>query len=446
MRSTLLKTLLNRKTLLMGSGVLAFTTILSYILGLFRDRLLATTFGATRILDTYNASFVLPDLILNIFVAGALSAAFIPIFSQLLQKEDCEQMSEFMSSVLTSALIVVFVVGSLVFIFAPQLSNFIVPGFSDAERSLYTSLTRILLLSPLLFAVSNTLGGILVSKEKFFWFGISAPLYNLGIIGGIAFLSSQYGIFGAAYGALAGALLHTLIRLPGIVRSGLRYRPRIRVTDYYKKFLRLMTPKMIGHPLEQITFLGYTIIASSLGAGSIAILTFARNFQYAPIAIIGINLALTIFPTLSREAASGDRKAFLSSLFFTLKTIIVTTGLSAIAIYIARFWLVGLLLGGGEFGTDAVALTASALGIFTLAIPTESVNQLLARAFYSLQNSVTPVVIGIIGLIIAIGTGYIFSRTMGVNGLILGFFIGSVIKVLLLSILLKKEIRQKLSS
>ena len=131
-----------------------------------------------------------------------------------------------------------------------------------------------------------------------------------------------------------------------------------------------MAPKMIGHPLEQLTVFGYSVIASGLGAGSIAVFTFARNFQYAPIAIIGINLAMTIFPVLSVAFVEKNIKNYNHELKFAAITIFVTTLFAAIVLFLLRFWLIRILLGGGEYNTEAINATASALGVFFLSIPT----------------------------------------------------------------------------
>lgn len=437
------QSLLSRRSFFTGSGILVSTTILSYVLGLIRDRLLSTTFGASRLLDSYNASFIVPDLILNIFFAGALSAAFIPLLSKYENNRDEHERNQFISSVFNSITLTILIFTLIAFVFASQISKIIVPGFDESEQSIYISLLRVILLSPIVFAISNTLGTLLITKDRFFWFGISAPIYNIGIIAGIILLVPHFGIFGVAYGALIGSILHLISRILGL-RQHIIYNPVIKFNAVFKKFLKLMLPKMIGTPVEQLTLLGFTIIASYLGAGSIVILTFARNFQYAPVAILGINVAIAVFPSLTRKASAGQFDEYRHELWFTIKIILLTTVSAAIVIFVLRFWLTDLLLGGGEYGPTAITSTAIALGWFTLSIPTESLSQVLSRAFYALEDSKTPTVISIIGLIIAIGIGYLFSQSIGINGLIIGFFFGSLAKTLLLSLLLNRTLQSLL--
>jgi putative peptidoglycan lipid II flippase len=431
----------SKKAFFRGSAILAFTALLSNLLGLLRDRLLAHSFGASRALDAYNAAFVVPNLLLNIFVAGALAAAFVPIFTELANKNEKEKLSEFVNSVLNSSLLIILITGLIVFAFAPQLSNFIVPGFDADSKALFIKLMRLLLLSPLIFAASNTFGNILVSEEKFFWYGISPVLYNIGIIGGIIFGVKQYGIYAVVAGVIAGAFLHLASRVIGTVNYFFRYRPKIKINEYFKKYLRLMLPKMAGQPIEQIMFLGFTVIASTIGTGAITALNFANNFQTVPVAIIGVTFALTAFPALSKIAVQSSKKKFTDETIFTIKTIIFTTTPIAVFMYFFRRPIIAILLGGGMFDKTAIELTAISLGMFTPSIVTESINHLLARAFYALKDSLTPTLIALGWLIITLVAAYIFAMTKGIPGLALGFFLGSIFKILLHIILLRRQVK-----
>ncbi len=414
-----------------GSAVLIITTGLSYVLGLIRDRQFAHVFGASHALDAYNAAFLIPDLILNVFVAGALTAAFIPLFTELTTTNapEEERMS-FVNSVLNSSLLVVVLVGILVLIFARPLSYLVVRGFDPASRDVYVNLLRILLLSPIIFAVSNTLGSILASRERFFWYGMSTVFYNLGTILGILLLAPRFGIYGAAIGTLFGALLHLLPRFLH-TRSDVQYRPHISITARMRQFARMMLPKMVGQPIEQFTFLGFTVLASSLGTGSIAIMNFAHNFQAMPINVIGVTFALTIFPALSRAAAQKDKKLFQRDLVLAGLVILGISTIAAIILYVIRHPLISILIGGGAFDTTAINATAAALAVFTLSIPSESLSHLLARGFYSLKDSLTPTIINLFGLGAALLGAWHWSHNMGVTGIAFGFLAGSLVKLLL---------------
>ena len=434
----LLKYIIHRKTFIKGSAVLALTTVLSYALGLLRDRQFAHVFGASHTLDAYNAAFLVPDIILNVFVAGALSAAFVPIFTAILNKGDRKESDDFVSSIISGSVLIVGIVGVLAFLFAPLLSHVITKDLDAEAQHMYVVLLRMLLLSPIIFAVSNTLGGILVTKERFLWFGMSAVFYNLGIILGTRFLGPQIGIYGAGVGVIIGALLHLLPRLIASWRD-FAYRPLLQLTESTRSFIKIMLPKMAGHPIEQFTFLGFTMIVSVLGEGSVSIMNFARNFQSMPIAVIGITCGLTIFPLLSKAAVRRDRRDFLRETYLSSILVFGIAALAAIVLFAIRYPLISLLLGGGKFDHSAIAATATMLAVFALSIPTESVNQILARGFYALQNSITPTLISVLGLIIAVGGAYFWRPSLGITAIAYGFLAGSLTKIILMSLLLKRE-------
>lgn len=424
-----------------GAIVLTITSFASYALGLLRDRMFAQTFGASAQLDAYNASFVIPDLLLNIFVAGALSAAFIPLFSGLLRAQQSHKAHELARSVITSALLVIFITGFFVFAFAPMLTAFVAPGFSAAQKDLLANLMRIMILSPLIFAASNALGSMLVSYRRMLWFGLSPAFYNLGIIGGTLLLAPAFGIYGVAWGTVGGAFLHLGVRMWGMRGLGFRFRPQITWSSDLSKILGLMLPKMFGHPVEMMIFWGFTIIASTLGEGSIATLNFARNFQSVPVSLFGISFALAAFPMLAEAASARNYTDFRAHFSKALRGILLLTGASALFIFFFREFIIQFFLGGGAFGREDILATAAVLGVFTLSIPLESAGHLLARAFYALQNTFIPVSLSILSLLIAVGLGWILAPRVGVSGLAIAFTVGSFVKIVILSVILHRKMK-----
>lgn len=430
-----------KKFLPAGAAILTLTSFLSYAMGLLRDRTFARSFGAGAELDAYNASFVIPDLLLNIFVAGALAAGFIPVFSGLLARNNSREADELANSVINSATLMMLVGGIVIFIFAPFSARIAAPGFSEENSALLANLIRLMALSPIIFAISNSLGGMLVSYKKFLFYGLSPALYNLGIIAGTFFLAPIIGIYGVALGTIVGALLHLLIRLAGIRGLDFRYLKRIKITPDFKTVIRLMIPKMFGHPVELLTFWGFTAIASTLGEGSISALNFARNFQSVPVSLFGIAFATAIFPVLAELAAKENFSEYRKQFFKTLRGVLLITVASAISIFLVRNLIIKIFLGGGEFSDADIALTASTLGIFTLSIPLESVSHLLARSFYALKNTVIPVATSIVALGIAVSFAYFLSGRLGILAMPLGFLAGSLLKAGVLLILLNLRIK-----
>lgn len=425
-----------------GSVVLAATTLASYGLGLLRDRILAQTFGAGTSLDSYNAAFLVPDFAFNVLVASGIAAAGVPLFMEL-QRRSRTEAYDYMSALVSGSVALMTVVGGMIIIFAPVLSTLVAPGVSAEGRELIVQLMRITALSPIFFAASNTLGALLVAQRRFLWYGLSPVFYNIGIIGGAAWLTPSFGIMGVAYGTVIGALLHLLVRLFDALRVGWRARLTWQLpTALWQRTLRLMAPKMIGHPVELVTFWVFTSLASLLAPGSITVLNFARNFQSVPVSLLGIAMATAVFPALT-EAALVSRQRVRALLQRTAGLILAVSGAAALVLFLIRRPLVQVLLGGGEFGSDAVARTALVLGVFCLAIPTESVSHLLARAFYATQHTVIPVVLSVVSLLVASGVGYMLLPRLGIVALPLGFFAGSFLKVVGLYVLFLRRLTRQ---
>lgn len=411
-----------------GSAMLAGTTLLSYILGLLRDRILAQSFGASTNLDSYNAAFLIPDFMFNVLVASGIAAAAVPLFAEL-YKRSRKDAYEYVNSLLASAIGVMAIVGIFLGLFASPLSFFVAPGWSEEGRLLVVEMMRILAISSIFFAASNALGALLVAQKQFLLYGLSPAAYNLGIIAGALYFAPQMGIVGVAYGTLLGAALHLLLRIVGAMRSGWRWgwAHNSWSTPEMKRTYALMVPKMIGHPVEMLTFWVFTSLASFLAPGSITVLSFARNFQSVPVSLIGIAMSTAAFPLLA-EAVLHSKEELRSLLYRITRTILFASSLAALAVYIIRYPLVTILLGGGAFDSAAVAQTALVLGIFCLAIPTESLSHLFARAFYADKNTVVPVTFGAMSLFVSGVSAYLLIPQLNIIGLPLGFFLGSLVR------------------
>ena len=203
-----------------------------------------------------------------------------------------------------------------------------------------------------------------------------------------------------------------------------------------------MLPKMFGHPVELAMFWGFTIVASALGAGSVAIMSFARNFQSVPVSLIGITFSTTAFPVMAKAIADHSQEEFNKTLRNSFWLILGGSVLAALITFLIREPLVRIVLGGGAFSEAAVARTALTLGLFTLSMPTESLVHLLARAFYATKNTAVPVIMSILGLIISVSGGYLLAPSIGILSIPLSFFIASFTELILLIILLPHRLRK----
>ena len=259
-------------------------------------------------------------------------------------------------------------------------------------------------------------------------------------------LHDSIGIRAAAVGAVIGALLHLAIRLVGITRTPVRVRPRLDLRmPALHEFLRLMVPKMVSHPIEPVTFLFFTSVATTLAAGSVTAISFARNFQSVPVSLIGVAFSLAAFPALSAAWAAGDRPAFLRLVRTNLATIGTLTVLAAVGLVVVGPLAIDVLLGGGEFGPDDVALTAGVLAAFAVAVPFDALSHLLARAVYATHNTILPVLASVTGFAVTVAATLALVAPLGVVAIPLGFAAGTAVKTLLLGVALVVRLRRPVS-
>jgi putative peptidoglycan lipid II flippase len=412
----------------------------NYVMDQLRDRIFAQTFGAGPELDAYNAAFVLPELLLDVLVASGLAAPFIPIFLQL-RGEKPGLANQFGQTILTGAVLVMTAVSAVLFVFAPQTTALIASGFSGEQQELYTSLFRVMLITPIIFAASLSIGDVLLAERRFVTYGIAPLLYNAGIILGTLLFSDALGIYGAAIGAVLGALMHLAVRLVGLRGTGFRPSFRLESTPAIGEFVRLMLPKMVSQPVEPMTFLFFTSVASTMAAGSITSVSFARNYQSAAVSIVGVGFALAAFPALSAAYAAADRRGFLRSLFANLTTILTVTTAAAIVLFVLSTFIVNFFLGGGAFDAQDVATTALVLTAFTISIPLESVTHLLSRAIYATHHTLLQVFSSLAGFGVTVLATLLLVPSTGIVAIPLGFAIGQAVKVGLLALSLAVRLR-----
>ena len=423
-----------------GALVLSVLTFAGNAMGLVRDRAFARTFGAGGDLDAYNAAFVLPELALDVLVAGGLVAPFVPLFTGL-RAEAAEDARAFGRTILTYAVLVMAIASGLLFIFAPQTVAFIVPGFQSAQRDLYVSLFRLMCVTPIIFAASIVLGEVLVAERRFVWFGLAPLFYNGGIVLGTVLLAGRYGIHAAAIGALLGALAHLGIRLLGISRTSFRPVPRFALrTKGMGEFVRLMIPKMVSHPIEPLTFLFFTALATTLEPGSVSSVSFARNFASVPVSLIGASFAIAALPTLSAQFVRGDRGGFTRTLGTNLASTTIITTDGAIVLYQVTDLAIRLLPGGGAFDEVAVARTAGILAIFAFGVPLESITHLLSRGLYATHNTLLPSIASIAGFVTTVVVAEALAPTAGLAAIPTSFAAGMALKVGLLAVALAPRI------
>lgn len=440
------KLLLSRKqaNILSAATVIMVAVAMSRLLGLFRDRLLAGTFfgGNEWQLDVYFAAFRLPDMIFQLLVLGALSAAFIPVFSRYLEKKE-EEAYYLSSSVINFLLIFFILLSTLVFIFAEPLVKIIAPAFDPIEINLMVSLTRVMLLAQLFFCFSNFLTGVIQSHQRFLVPALSPVAYNLGIIFGIVVLSHWLGIYGPTIGVVLGAFLHLIIQLPLALKLGFRHS---FVFDWrhpgVKQVARLMLPRTLALAVSQIELTVAVFLATSLAAGSLSIFYFAQHLMNFPIGLFGLTIGQAALPTLSRESGEKDfdkfKKTFLSSFNQILYLVLPASAI----LLVLRIPAVRIVFGAASFPWKATLLTGRVLAIFSLSIFAQAVVQLLVRGFYALHDTRTPFWIGALAVLTNVSSSFffIFKLNLGILGLAWATTLASLFQSGLLLIFLNRAI------
>ncbi len=421
--------------------IIAAAGILSRVLGLVRDRILAAQFGAGDTLDVYYAAFRVPDFIYNLLILGALSAAFIPVFTSLLAKDEENEAWSLANNLLNVALLVLLVISTFFAIFTPQLMKLITPGFSGEKMNQVVQLTRIMFLSPIFLGISGIFGGILNSFKRFLVYSLAPIMYNLGIIIGVLFFVKPLGIAGLAWGVVLGAFFHMLIQYPAVKTTGFSFIPLFHFKNHHlQKVLKLMIPRTMGLAVTQINLLIITIIASTLAAGSLAVFNFANNLQSFPLGIFAIPFTLAVFPVLAHHAAKDERNIFIRNFSQTFRQILYFAVPASVLLIVLRAQTVRVILGSGKFDWEDTILTFQSLGIFAVSLFAQSLIPLLARSFYALHNTRVPFLTGLVSEVINLTLAIFLSMKFGVLGLVWAFSLASIANALLLFMILHRKL------
>jgi len=418
--------------------ILIITLTLSNILGLIRDHFLAQKIP-TNLLDTYYAAFRIPDLIFNLLILGAISAAFIPVFTNYIAKKDIKKAWHVTNSFMNLAAIGLIVFILILALLMPYLIPLLVPDFDPEKQALTIQLARLLLISPLFFGISYLFGAVLNSFKRFLVYSIAPLVYNLSIILATIFFADKIGVYAPVLGVIIGAFLHMSVQIPSAIALG--WRPKW-VFDWahegVKKITKLMIPRTIGLGAMQVMLLVYTGIASSIGAGAVAIFNLADNIQSMPTVVFGTSFATAVFPSLSQAASLGKDEDFSNYIWKSIRAILFILIPAGVGIILLRAQIVRLILGSGHFGWQQTIDTAQTLGYFALALFAQGLIPLLARGFYARHNTKTPTIISIISMVVSVILGFILTPKMGVAGLALAFSLSGFFNAALLYIYLQK--------
>jgi putative peptidoglycan lipid II flippase len=406
-----------------------------------QNRVLANAFGLSDDLDIYYVAVRIPEVALDILVAAGLTAPFVPIFTQL-RRGDEQTANDFARTVLTAAVFVMIAAAVVLIVLAPAIARVVAGSLDEAAQALYVDLFRINCLTLALFAGSIAVGEVLVANRRFFFYGLAPVVYPAGSILATLLFADQLGIYAPAWGTVAGTAAHLTARSIGSLRTSFRYRPLLDVrTPAFREFFRLMLPRMVSYPIDPILLAYFAVLALSFGTGSASALTFADDYRAVPVILIAQQFSLAAFPALSAAHAAGDGGLFRRLLSRNVTVIGVLTLIAAILLAILAPLLIGVLLRGGEFDEDDVALTAALLAAFAVSVPLDGLTYPLARGLYATHNTALQVIASVLGFVTIVAVSQATASSIGILSIPASYAAGSGVKAGLLAAFLAWRLR-----
>lgn len=443
---------LNKKLpLRLAATLLAGSSLIASLLGLFRDRYFNSLYYLTYPsgADAYAVAFTVPDFMFIILVSGALSVSFIPVFNQRLISGNKKSAWELSTSIMNLMALATFVVSILIIIFADVLVRYVVgPGLDESSRSLAVSMMRVIAVSPMLFAVATVITSMQQAVGRFAFFALAPALYNVGIIIGLLFFTNginlfgwqafEGGIMGVALGVVLGAILQLVVSALGLFGMGFDYRFKIYWKNKgFRQVLRLLPPRSLDQGIDYVNSIVETNLASRMVAGSVLAYKQVTSLTYMPINLIGVAISTAAYPKMTERIAEGRPDLFKSELQSVLRVIIwLALPVTVIAIF-ARGYIINFIVNGGD------PYMASILAILGISIVFRAVYFISARSFYAQQDTKTPLYISLftIALNISLAIWFSLGLNMGVHGLAWAAVIVSVIEVGILFFIMSKRIR-----
>jgi len=401
---------INQAALLLG-----FFALMSQILGLFRDRALASVLGASSSLDIYYAAFRIPDFLYVTIASLVAITALLPFLNKKIHTQDSSTnfsaAKKFFNGVFTSYLAIMVVISAFLYIIMPWLAPLVVPGFAPDQVVELVQLSRIMLLSPILMGLSNLFSSVTQMFRRFMVYALSPVLYNAGILYGVLVLYPKFGLHGIAYGVVGGALLHGLIQVPVLIKH--KFMPHLTFKIMWhdmKDLIMLSLPRTLGLATTNISMVVLIGFASLIGAGAISVFQFSYNLQSVPLVLIGLSYSVAAFPTLSRLYADNKMDEYIAEIGRAAKQIIFWSIPVVFLFIVLRAQIVRVILGSGMFSWSDTRLTAAALALFSLSVVAQGLILLMVRGYYAAGRTWRPLAINVTTTGITIALAYALVR------------------------------------
>lgn len=388
--------------------VLALFTLVSQLLALFRDRLLANQFGAGEVLDIYYSAFRVPDLLFVLFASTLSVYVLIPFVASAKSVAGTKSASALLSQIATVFLLFYSVAALILIVLAPFFVPLLFPGIADVAT--LVSLVQILLLQPFFLGLSSLFGVVTQLAHRFVLYALSPLLYNIGIIFGIIVLYPLMGLSGIAAGVVLGAVAHCAIQLPLVLKHELRFS--LTHTIEWRRLREVFVvsiPRAFTLSINQVVLLSLVSLAGTLTIGSVSVFQFAFNLQSVPLAIIGASYSVAAFPALAQLFAEKKTQEFSAYVITALRHIIFWSVPVIVLCVILRAQIVRVILGSGAFDWEDTRLTAAVFAVFIVALVAHSFNLLLVRTYYASGNTRIPLLVSMFGGLLAVGAAHLIT-------------------------------------
>jgi putative peptidoglycan lipid II flippase len=438
------------KRVVRATGVIAFGTLVSRITGLVRDIVLGSLFGTQIAADAYYVAFRIPSLLRELFAEGSMSAAFIPVFTEYLTRKTKEETRELVRSAFTTLLILLLIVVGAGILLSRWIVSVMARGFADepGKFNLTVSLTQIMFPYLLLISLAALVMGILNSHRRFGPPALSSAVFNVGSIATVLIAAPLYSepILAAALGVTLGGLLQFAFQLPALAKTGMipplrkLFAPVWPIHPGVKKMGALILPTMIGLSVAQVNILVNTLLATYLPEGSVSYLYFGMRLIHFPLGMFGVALATALLPTLSTQAARREFGEMRKTVSFGLRLIFYICIPAMVGLITLRVPIVSVLFQHGEFGRIATEGTATAVLYYAVGLWAFAGVRVVVPAFYSMQDTRTPVKIGVLAMLANIVLNLILMLPLRHGGLALAASLASGLNLTLLLWVLRKRI------
>lgn len=427
-----------RQNIARAAGGIGLATLASRILGFIRDVILAKLFGATMASDAFYLAYRIPSMLRELFAEGSMSAAFIPVFSQTLTQQDRAEARRLASAAFTVLLLLLSVVTLIAIVFAPWIVRVIAPGFGDelGKFNLTVMLSRFMFPYLMFISLAALAMGILNSLRAFFVPALSPVLFNVVIIASVVWLSPRLTepIFGAAVGVTLGGLAQFLVQVPSLKKRGmLPGLSRNLLHPGVKRIGWLILPTMIGLSVTQVNILVNSLLASFLPEGSLSYLYYGMRLVLFPLGIFGVALGTAILPSLSHQAAAGRLDELKATLAFGLRMVSFIIVPAMVGLIALRVPIIHLFLEHGVFSPEATRGTASAVLFYSLGLPAFAGVRILVAAFYSLQDTRSPVKIAVVAMVVNIVLNLLLMGPLKHGGLAFATSLSALLNLSLLA-------------